>query len=423
MKTDISQQLFERAQLSIPGGVNSPVRAWRGVGGTPRFIARGEGSRIYDADGNEYIDYIGSWGPLLLGHRHPEIVEAVQKALEGGTSFGAPTEREIELAETIRSLVPSMEMIRLVNSGTEATMSALRVARGFTGRDITIKFEGCYHGHVDSLLVKAGSGVATLGLPDSPGVPKGFSDTTIALPFNDVEAVSETFRVQGARIAAVIVEPVCGNMGCIPPEPGYLEALRTITQQHGALLIFDEVMTGFRVAPGGAQQLYNIKPDLSTFGKVIGGGLPIAAYGGRRDIMTHIAPSGPIYQAGTLSGNPLAVAAGLAMLRHIQAHPQIYDQLNRATGALAACAPESMTVNRIGSMMTWFFCDSPVTGYESAKLSDTKKFGKFFHAMLERGIYLPPSQFEALFVSTAHTEADIERTCQAARESFEIASE
>ena len=421
MKTDKSQQLFERAQLSIPGGVNSPVRAWRGVGGTPRFIVCGEGSRICDADGNEYIDYIGSWGPLLLGHRHPEIIEAVQKALEGGTSFGAPTEREIELAETIRALVPSMEMIRLVNSGTEATMSALRVARGFTGRDITIKFEGCYHGHVDSLLVKAGSGVATLGLPDSPGVPKGFSDTTIALPFNDVVSVSETFRVQGAKIAAVIVEPVCGNMGCIPPEPGYLEALRTITQQHGALLIFDEVMTGFRVAPGGAQQLYNIKPDLSTFGKVIGGGLPIAAYGGRKDIMTFIAPSGPIYQAGTLSGNPLAVAAGLAMLRHIQAHPEIYDQLNRATGALAACAPESITVNRIGSMMTWFFSDTPVTGYESAKLSDTKKFAKFFHAMLERGIYLPPSQFEALFVSTAHTDADIERTRHAATESFRIA--
>jgi glutamate-1-semialdehyde 2,1-aminomutase len=312
-------------------------------------------------------------------------------------------------------------MVRLVNSGTEATMSALRVARGFTGRDLTIKFEGCYHGHVDSLLVKAGSGVATLGLPDSPGVPKGFSDTTIALPFNDVVSVSETFRVQGAKIAAVIVEPVCGNMGCIPPEPGYLEALRTITQQHGALLIFDEVMTGFRVAPGGAQQLYNIKPDLSTFGKVIGGGLPIAAYGGRKDIMTFIAPSGPVYQAGTLSGNPLAVAAGLAMLRHIQAHPEIYDQLNRATGALAACAPESITVNRIGSMMTWFFSDTPVTGYESAKLSDTKKFAKFFHAMLERGIYLPPSQFEALFVSTAHTDADIERTRHAATESFRIA--
>jgi glutamate-1-semialdehyde 2,1-aminomutase len=422
MKTDLSQQLFERAQRSIPGGVNSPVRAWRGVGGTPRFIVRGEGSRIFDADGNEYIDYIGSWGPLLLGHRHPEIVEAVERALAGGTSFGAPTEREIDLAEIIRALVPSMEMLRLVNSGTEATMSALRVARGFTKRDITIKFEGCYHGHVDSLLVKAGSGVATLGLPDSPGVPKGFSDTTIALPFNDAQAVADTFRSAGDNIAAVIVEPVCGNMGCIPPEPGFLEALRAITLEHGALLIFDEVMTGFRVSAGGAQQLYNIKPDLSTFGKVIGGGLPIAAYGGRRDIMTHIAPSGPIYQAGTLSGNPLAVAAGLAMLRHIEAHPEIYDQLNKATGLLASCAPEALTVNRIGSMMTWFFSEAPVTDYETAKLSDTNAFGRFFHAMLDHGIYLPPSQFEALFVSTAHTESDIERTRQAARESFAIAT-
>ncbi len=422
MKTERSQQLFERAQRSIPGGVNSPVRAWRGVGGTPRFIVRGEGSRIFDADGNEYIDYIGSWGPLLLGHRHPEIVEAVERALAGGTSFGAPTEREIDLAEIIRALVPSMEMLRLVNSGTEATMSALRVARGFTKRDITIKFEGCYHGHVDSLLVKAGSGVATLGLPDSPGVPKGFSDTTIALPFNDAQAVADTFRSAGDNIAAVIVEPVCGNMGCIPPEPGFLEALRAITLEHGALLIFDEVMTGFRVSAGGAQQLYNIKPDLSTFGKVIGGGLPIAAYGGRRDIMTHIAPSGPIYQAGTLSGNPLAVSAGLAMLRHIEVHPEIYDQLNKATGLLASCAPEALTVNRIGSMMTWFFSEAPVTDYETAKLSDTKAFGRFFHAMLDRGIYLPPSQFEALFVSTAHTESDIERTRQAARESFAIAT-
>lgn len=421
MKRSVSEALFQRAQGVIPGGVNSPVRAFRGVGGSPAFIARGEGSRIYDADGNEYIEYIGSWGPLLMGHRFPPVLEALRQTLEIGTSFGAPTEREIELAELIREFVPSVEMVRLVSSGTEATMSALRVARGFTGRDITIKFEGCYHGHVDSLLVKAGSGVATLGLPDSPGVPKGFSDTTIALPFNDVESVAETFRAQGDRIAAVIVEPVCGNMGCIPPEPGYLEALRALTQQYGALLIFDEVMTGFRVSPGGAQQLYGIKPDLSTFGKVIGGGLPIAAYGGRKDIMTFVAPSGPIYQAGTLSGNPLAVAAGLAMLKHIQAHPELYEQLNRSTGALAACAPESITVNRIGSMMTWFFCDTPVTGYDSAKKSDTKKFAKFFHAMLERGIYLPPSQYEALFVSTAHTEEDIARTVEAAKESFEIA--
>jgi glutamate-1-semialdehyde 2,1-aminomutase len=419
--TDISRKLFERAQLSIPGGVNSPVRAWRGVGGTPRFIVRGEGAHLFDADDNEYIDYIGSWGPLLLGHRHPEVLDAIQDALSHGTSFGAPTEREIELAETIRQMVPSMQMVRLVNSGTEATMSALRVARGFTNRDITVKFEGCYHGHVDSLLVKAGSGVATLGLPDSPGVPKGFSDTTMALPFNNVEAVEDAFRAHGDKIAAVIVEPVCGNMGCIPPNGGYLEALRRITERHEALLIFDEVMTGFRVAPGGAQQLYNIQPDLTTLGKVIGGGLPIAAYGGRREIMTYIAPSGPIYQAGTLSGNPLAVASGLAMLRHIQAHPEIYGQLNRSTARLATCGPENVTVNRIGSMMTWFFSDTDVTDYDSAKLSDTVRFGKFFHAMLERGVYLPPSQFEALFVSTAHTEADIERTVDAARQSFEIA--
>ena len=420
MKLDISQQLFERAQLSIPGGVNSPVRAWRGVGGSPRFIACGEGAHIFDADCNEYIDYIGSWGPLLLGHRHPEILDALQHALTLGTSFGAPTEQEIEMAETIRAMVPSMEMVRLVSSGTEATMSALRVARGFTNRDLTVKFEGCYHGHVDSLLVKAGSGVATLGLPDSPGVPKAFSDTTIAIPYNNVPALEETFRVHGTQIAAIIVEPVCGNMGCIPPDAGFLEALRRITQEYESLLIFDEVMTGFRVSSGGAQHLYNIKPDLTTLGKVIGGGLPIAAYGGRRDIMTYIAPSGPIYQAGTLSGNPLAVAAGLAMLRHIQAHPELYDRLNHVTGRLAACAPESITVNRVGSMMTWFFTAANVNDYDSAKLSDTKRFAKFFHAMLDRGIYLPPSQFEAFFVSAAHTDADIERTLDAAKESFEI---
>jgi len=421
VKLDVSQQLFDRAQSSIPGGVNSPVRAWRGVGGTPRFIARGEGAHIFDVDDNEYIDYVGSWGPLLLGHRHPEIIDAVQSALSMGTSFGAPTGQEVELAETIQAMVPSMEMVRLVNSGTEATMSALRVARGFTNRDLTVKFEGCYHGHVDSLLVKAGSGVATLGLPDSPGVPTAFSDTTIALPFNDVSAIEETFETRGAQIAAVIVEPVVGNMGCVPPEGGFLEALRRITEQYESLLIFDEVMTGFRVSPGGAQQLYNIKPDLTTLGKIVGGGLPIAAYGGRKDVMTYIAPSGPIYQAGTLSGNPLAVAAGLAMLRHIQTNPGLYEDLNRVTGRIAACAPESVTVNRAGSMMTWFFNPDPVTDYESAKRSDTKQFARFFHAMLDRGIYLPPSQFEAFFVSTAHGEADIERTISAAKESFEIA--
>ena len=421
MNHTLSRQLFERARLSIPGGVNSPVRAYRSVGGTPPFIERGEGSHIFDADGNEYIDYIGSWGPLILGHRHPVILDALNLALTRGTSFGAPTEQEIVLAETVREMFPSMEMVRLVNSGTEATMSALRVARGFTNRDLTLKFDGCYHGHVDSLLVKAGSGVATLGLPDSPGVPKGFSDTTLTAPFNDIEAVEEIFRTHREKIAAVIVEPVCGNMGCIPPNSGFLEALRRITAANETLLIFDEVMTGFRVSPGGAQQLYDITPDLTTLGKVIGGGLPIAAYGGRREIMAYVAPSGPVYQAGTLSGNPLAVSAGLAQIRYLQSHPEVYEQLNRSTGALAACAPADITVNRIGSMMTWFFTDQAVTDAASARLSDGKRFGKFFHAMLDRGIYLPPSQYEALFVSAAHTEADITRTLDAARESFAIA--
>ena len=416
-----SKELFERAQLSIPGGVNSPVRAYRSVGGTPPFIARGEGSRIFDADGNEYIDYVGSWGPLILGHRHPAVLDALAEAMTRGTSFGAPTEQEIDLAETICRMVPSVEMARLVNSGTEATMSALRVARGFTGRDLTVKFDGCYHGHVDSLLVKAGSGVATLGLPDSPGVPKGFSDTTLTAPYNDVPALEEVFRLHGPKIAAVIVEPVCGNMGCIPPEEGFHQALRRITADNGSLLIFDEVMTGFRVAAGGAQQIYGIKPDLTTLGKVIGGGLPIAAYGGRRDIMAYVAPSGPIYQAGTLSGNPLAVGAGLAVLRHLEAHPEVYKQLDEATAELAAAAPAGLTVNRVGSMMTWFFTDQPVRNADDARRCDTKRFGRFFHAMLERRIYLPPSQFEALFVSAAHSSADISRTVDAARESFEAA--
>jgi glutamate-1-semialdehyde 2,1-aminomutase len=417
----LSQQLFDRARRSIPGGVNSPVRAYRGVGGTPPFIVRGEGAHIYDADANEYIDYVGSWGPLILGHRHPAILDALNEAMTRGTSFGAPTEQEIELAETICAMVSSIEMVRLVNSGTEATMSALRVARGFTGRDLTIKFEGCYHGHVDSLLVKTGSGVATLGLPDSPGVPKGFSDTTIAVPYNDADAVEKVFQEHKGNIAAVIVEPVCGNMGCIPPHGGFLQALRRITAGHDSLLIFDEVMTGFRVAPGGAQQLYDIRPDLTTLGKVIGGGLPIAAYGGRRDIMERVAPSGPVYQAGTLSGNPLAVAAGLAQIRYLQAHPEIYSRLNRTTAALAACAPQSVTVNRVASMMTWFFTNQSVTDYTSAKSCDVNIFSKFFHAMLERGIYLPPSQFEAMFVSAAHSDADIALTIDAARESFDIA--
>jgi glutamate-1-semialdehyde 2,1-aminomutase len=405
-----SERIFSRAQKVIPGGVNSPVRAFRSVGGSPPFIARGEGSRIFDVDGNQYIDYVGSWGPLLLGHRHPAILEALREALECGTSFGAPTEREVEMAEAICCAVPSIEMVRLVNSGTEATMSAIRVARGFTGRDLIVKFEGCYHGHVDSLLVKAGSGVATLGLPDSPGVPKGFSDTTLALPFNSTDALEQAFQKHGAQIAGVIVEPVVGNMGCVPPQPGFLEALRDITSHHGALLIMDEVMTGFRVAFGGAQQLYGIRPDLTTLGKVIGGGLPIAAYGGRADIMRRVAPSGPIYQAGTLSGNPLAVAAGLAMLRYLKSHPEVYAQVEARSAAVCAAAPRGTTVNRVGSMFTIFFTDQPVTCWESAKKSDTAKFAGFHRSLLECGIYLPPSQFEAAFVSAAHSEQDVRTT-------------
>jgi glutamate-1-semialdehyde 2,1-aminomutase len=413
-----SEELFRRAQEVIPGGVNSPVRAYRAVGGNPPFIARGEGSHIFDVDGNEYIDYVGSWGPLLLGHRHPVIIHALECALTGGTSFGAPTEREVELAEAIRDAVPSIEMARLVSSGTEATMSAIRLARGFTGRDLIVKFEGCYHGHVDSLLVKAGSGVATLGIADTAGVPKAFCDTTIALPFNDAGAVEDAFRAHGDQIAAVIVEPVAGNMGCVPPAPGYLEALRAITERHGALLIFDEVMTGFRVAFGGAQQRYGIRPDLTTLGKVIGGGLPVGAYGGRKDIMSRVAPSGPVYQAGTLSGNPLAVAAGLATLQHLKAHPEIYKSLEARAATLCAAVPAGITVNRVGSMFTFFFTDQPVTDYESAKRSDTKRFGRYFRAMLDRGIYLAPSQFEAAFLSAAHTDEDIAKTVAAAQEAF-----
>jgi glutamate-1-semialdehyde 2,1-aminomutase len=394
------------------------VRAFRGVGGTPPFIARGEGSHIFDIDGNEYIDYVGSWGPLLLGHRHPAIVEAVRQALETGTSFGAPTEREVDLAEAIRDAVPSMEMVRLVNSGTEATMSAIRVARGFTGRDLTVKFEGCYHGHVDSLLVKAGSGLATLGIADTQGVPKGFTDTTLALPFNSVDGVETAFRAHGERIASVIVEPVVGNMGCVPPQPGFLEALREITARHGALLILDEVMTGFRVAYGGAQARFGIRPDMTTLGKVIGGGLPIGAYGGRADIMRRVAPVGPVYQAGTLSGNPLAVAAGLAMLRYLKAHPEVYSELDTKSAAIAGAAPAGVTVNRVGSMFTWFFMDQRVTDWDSAKRADTAKFAAFHRRMLEQGIYLPPSQFEAAFVSAAHTDEDIRESTEAARKGF-----
>jgi glutamate-1-semialdehyde 2,1-aminomutase len=421
MKSERSEAWFARAQKVIPGGVNSPVRAFRGVGGTPRFIERGQGSRIFDIDGNSYIDYVCSWGPLLLGHRPPAVIDALREVLEVGTSFGAPTEREVDLAELIAKAVPSMEMVRLVNSGTEATMSALRLARGFTGRDLTVKFEGCYHGHVDSLLVKGGSGMATLGIADSAGVPKAFAETTISLPFNSIAAVEKAFADRGGQIAAVIVEPVVGNMGCVPPASGFLEALRELTARHGSLLILDEVMTGFRVAPGGAQQRFGIRPDLTTLGKIIGGGLPMAAYGGRADVMKKVAPLGPVYQAGTLSGNPLAVTAGLAMLRHLIAHPEVYDTLETRAAELTAWKPPGVTVNRVGSMFTFFFSPDPVTDWESAKKCDTSRFGKFFHFLLERGVYIAPSQFEAGFVSAAHSQEDIRATVAAASEFFESA--
>ncbi len=413
-----SEALFARAQQSIPGGVNSPVRAFRGVGGTPPFIARGQGSRIFDVDGNEYIDYVCSWGPLILGHRPAGVVAALTEALESGTSFGAPTGREVELAELIRQCVPSIEMVRLLNSGTEATMSAVRLARGFTGRDLIVKFEGCYHGHVDSLLVKAGSGLATLGIADTAGVPECFAATTLALPYNSISAAERAFDERGSDIAAVIVEPIAGNMGCVPPQPGFLEALRDLCTRYGALLILDEVMTGFRLSLGGAQQLYGIRPDLTTLGKIVGGGLPLAAYGGRAEILRKVAPTGPVYQAGTLSGNPIAVAAGIAMLRHLIAHPEVYGTLEQRTAQLCADPPPGLTVNRVGSMFTFFLTPDPVVDYETAKRADTARFARYFHWMLDRGVYLAPSQFEAGFVSSAHSESDIARTVQTMREFF-----
>ena len=417
-----SEVLFARAKRSIPGGVNSPVRAFTGVGGTPLFIARGDGPHIYDVDGNEYVDFIGSWGPLILGHRPPAVMSALAAVLELGTSFGAPTGREVELAELIVDAVPSVEMVRLVNSGTEACMSAIRLARGYTGRDLTVKFEGCYHGHVDSLLVKAGSGIATLSLPDTVGVPRSFADTTIALPFNDLDAVEDVFRRQGDDIACIIVEPVAGNMGCVPPQPGFLEGLRKISEYHGALLIFDEVMTGFRLSRGGAQQLYNINPDLTTMGKIIGGGLPLAAYGGRADIMSKVAPAGLVYQAGTLSGNPLAVTAGITMLQYLEGHPEVYETLEASSAELATAAPEGTIVNRVGSMLTFFFQTGPVRNYQEAKRSDTALFARFFHHLLDEGIYFPPSQFEAAFVSAALTGRELAAATRAFRSFSPVAA-
>jgi glutamate-1-semialdehyde 2,1-aminomutase len=423
-----SSALFERAKEIIPGGVNSPVRAFRGVGGTPRFIQTAQGATITDADGNTYIDYVGSWGPMILGHAHPEVISAIHEAATRGTSYGAPTELEVLLAQEVIDAFPSIEKLRLTSSGTEATMSALRVARGFTGRPRIVKFEGCYHGHGDSLLVRAGSGVATLGLPDSPGVLPEVAQNTMTVPFNDARALELLFDEAGDQIAAVIIEPVAGNMGCVPPRANYLADVRRITAKHGAVLIFDEVMTGFRVARGGAQELYGIKPDLTCLGKIIGGGLPVGAFGGRREIMDQVAPVGPVYQAGTLSGNPLAVTAGLTTLRLLKSlNP--YPQLERATARLvegmneaAREAGVAAVSNRVSSMFTTFFAPEPVTDWTSAARSDREAFGRFFHAMLEAGVYLAPSQFEAGFVSTAHSDEIIERTIAASRRAFAAAS-
>jgi glutamate-1-semialdehyde 2,1-aminomutase len=420
-----SRELRRRAEAVIPGGVNSPVRAFRAVGGDPPFIVRGEGAHTWDAEGNEYIDYVGSWGPLILGHAAPAVVEAVMDAARRGTSFGASTPSEIDLAEAVLEAYPSMEKVRFVSSGTEATMSAIRLARAFTQRKYIVKFEGCYHGHSDALLVKAGSGVATLGIPGSAGVPEEFVQFTLALPYNDVKAVEDAFKKYKGEIACVIVEPVVGNMGCVPPKKGYLDALRYLTSRDNALLIFDEVMTGFRLAFGGAQELYGTRPDLTTLGKIIGGGLPVGAYGGPSEIMDMIAPLGPVYQAGTLSGNPLAMAAGLATIGQLRENREIYGRMERMAATLVAMISEAaieaglqLTANRVGSMFTWFFTPEIVTDWQTAATCNTQAFGRFHQGMLDAGVYLPPSQFEAAFLGAAHTEQDIQETVAAAREAF-----
>jgi glutamate-1-semialdehyde 2,1-aminomutase len=424
MNHENSHALFERAQSLLPGGVNSPVRAFKSVGGEPFFVQRADGPYLFDVDGNRYIDYIGSWGPMIAGHNHPHVREAVERAVRDGLSFGAPNPAEVTMAETITRLVPSCEMVRMVNSGTEATLSAIRLARGATGRTLMVKFEGCYHGHGDSFLVKAGSGMLTLGVPTSPGVPAGLADLTLTLSFNDFEGASELFEQRGAEIACVIVEPVVGNANCILPREGYLAHLRELCTRHGALLVFDEVMTGFRVALGGAQAHYGVTPDLTTFGKIIGGGMPVGAYGGRRDLMQQVSPAGPIYQAGTLSGNPVAMAAGLAMLDLVQA-PGFHERLAAATQRLcegleaaARAAGVAVTTTRLGGMFGLFFTDQHVETYAQATACDVAAFNRFFHAMLERGVYLAPSAYEAGFISSAHDDAVIEATLDAAREAF-----
>ncbi|HXH20924.1 MAG TPA: glutamate-1-semialdehyde 2,1-aminomutase [Dehalococcoidia bacterium] len=426
-RTQRSRAVFDQARRFLPGGVNSPVRSFRAVGGDPIIAASASGSRLVDADGNEYIDYCGSWGPLILGHADPEVVEAIAEAAAKGTTYGIATEAEAELARLVCESVPSIDMVRLVNSGTEATMSALRLARAYTGRDKVLKFEGCYHGHADGLLVQAGSGVATLSLPDSPGVPRAFAELTLVAPYNDLGAVERMFDRHGSGLAAVIVEPVAANMGVVPPEDGFLAGLRRLCSANGTLLVFDEVVTGYRLGPGGYQEVCGVMPDLTCLGKVIGGGLPVGAYGGRRDIMEMVAPVGPVYQAGTLSGNPLAMAAGLVTLRRLQA-PGFHETLERRTARLAGGldkearrAEVPLTVNRVGSMLTPFFTPGPVRDYATAKSADTARFAATFQALLDRGIYWPPSQFEAAFVSAAHTDADIDATVSAFGEALRAA--
>lgn len=425
MSNDRSKSLFEKAKQFIPGGVNSPVRAFRAVGGNPLFMKSAKGAYLYDEDGNKYIDLINSWGPMILGHAHPSVEEAVKAALTGSPSFGAPTAREVEMAELICSIMPSVEKVRMVNSGTEATMSAIRVARGYTGRDKIIKMEGCYHGHGDSFLIAAGSGALTFGTPDSPGVTKGTAKDTLIAPFNSLDAIDKLISENKNEIAAIILEPVVGNMGCVPPQPGYLQGLRSICDKHNIVLIFDEVMTGFRLAPGGAQELYGVRPDLSTMGKIIGGGLPVGAYGGRKEIMDYISPAGPIYQAGTLSGNPLAMAAGMAMLKHLQANPGIYQHINQITTKLVdglrkqiAAAGLKYTINQVGSMFTLFFTETVVTDFDTAKTSDTQKFAAYFQSMLAQGIYLAPSQYEAMFISHAIGEEEVNIILKASEEAL-----
>ncbi|MHA6247636.1 glutamate-1-semialdehyde 2,1-aminomutase [Pontibacter sp. CAU 1760] len=424
----VSNELFQRAQNSIPGGVNSPVRAFRAVGGNPRFMVSAKGPYMYDEDGNRYLDLINSWGPMILGHAAEVVNEAVLKALPNSLSFGAPTRKEIEIAELIVSMVPGIEKVRMVNSGTEATMSAIRVARGYTGRDKIIKFEGCYHGHGDSFLISAGSGAITLGVPDSPGVTKGTAQDTLTAPYNNLNAVRMLVQANKEQIAAIILEPVAGNMGLVLPQEDFLQGLRDICDQEGIVLIFDEVMTGFRLAPGGAQQLFGVTPDMTTLGKIIGGGMPVGAYGGKRELMDYVSPAGPVYQAGTLSGNPIAMSAGMAMLTYLKEHPETYQQLDAITEKMVAGMKHNMqelgldfTINRVGSMFSIFFTKEAVTDFDSAKTSDTVMFGRYFNSMLQQGIYLAPSQYEALFVSTAVSETLVEEYVQANRKALQAA--